>query len=102
MIRLSQICLLVFLATLGFYLYQVHAQRDYTLSFLVMGAAACVYLLLRTEQRRHRRFTRYRPHPVQIHDKRGKRVEPGFGQVRKFQERRAIPMISHSQNDRTD
>lgn len=95
MIRLTQICLIVFLATLALYLYQLHEHRDYTLSFLVMGAAGCLYLLLRMEQH-YTQLNMKRTQAVRPGNYAPKRVEPKCATVLPIMERKPIPVLSRS------
>ena len=96
MIRLTQICLIVFLGTLALYLYQLHEHKDYTLAFLMMGAAGCVYMLLRMEhrytlmnQRKTKLTEAYRNPPA-------KRVAPKVAATTPLVERKPIPVISRA------
>lgn len=95
MIRLTQICLLAFLATLGFFLYQLHKQSDYSLAFLMMGATGCLYLLLRTEQR-YTYLTRHRTQPTQTQSTNSKRIAPQCATPVQFTERKMMPVLSAS------
>ncbi|PTU31310.1 hypothetical protein [Stenotrophobium rhamnosiphilum] len=95
MIRLTQICLLVFLATLGFFLYQLQRQADYSLAFLMMGATGCLYLLLRTEQR-YTYLTRHRAKPAQAQNTGSKRIAPQCVSTVQFTERKMMPILSAS------
>ncbi|MES2490676.1 MAG: hypothetical protein V4607_12875 [Pseudomonadota bacterium] len=95
MIRLTQICLLAFLATLGFFLYQLNKQADYSLAFLMMGATGCLYLLLRTEQR-YTYLTRHRAQPTQTQSTSSKRVAPQCVSPVQFKERKMMPVLSRS------
>lgn len=95
MIRLTQTCLIMFLGTLALYLYQLHEQKDYTLSFLMMGAAGCLYLLLRMEQHytqvSHRKTQRIRPV-----GKPPKRIAPEVAVSMPLVERKPIPVVSRA------
>lgn len=100
MIRLSQICLVVFLATLGVFIYQVQTRADYSLAFLMMGAAGCLWLLLRTEQR-YSQLTRHREMPARPNRSEIKRIEPKVTATSQFTERRAIPALSRTREHRS-
>lgn len=95
MIRLTQICLLVFLATLALYLYQLHAHKDYTLSFLVMGAAGCLYLLMRME-RHYTQVNMKRTQAMRPVDSPPKRMTPKLAVTMPITERKPIPVISRT------
>lgn len=88
MIHLSQICLLVFLATLGVFIYQFNVNADYSLAFLMTGATGCLWLLLRGEHR-YTRLTNYRATPV-----RAKRVAPQCVIHSQLPERKRMPSMS--------
>ena len=89
MIHLSQICLLVFLAILGVFIYQFEADADYTLTFLMAGASGCLWLLLRGEHR-YTKLTNYRnPSPA-----RPKRVAPQVAITAPIPERRLMPPLT--------
>ncbi|GEM_PF-7120436 len=92
MIRLTQICLIVFLATLALYFYQLHEHKDYTLSFLVMGAAGCLYLLLRME-RHYTQLNMKRTQAVRPINTASKRVAPKVTVAGTFIERKPIPVV---------
>lgn len=93
MIRLTQICLIVFLATLALYLYQLHEHKDYTLSFLIMGAAGCLYMLMRMEQH-YTQMNHRRTQAVKVMGDRPKRVAPKVATTAPLVERKPIPVIS--------
>jgi hypothetical protein len=95
MIRLSQICLAAFLATLGIFIYQVQTRADYSLAFLMMGAAGCLWLLLRTEQR-YSQLTRHRETPARPDRSEIKRIAPQVTATGQLTERRAIPALSRT------
>ncbi len=95
MIRLAQVCLLVFLATLALYLYQLLEHRDYTLSFLVMGAAGCLYLLLRMEQH-YMQVSLKRTQQMPAANTSPKRVAPKLVATMPIAERKAIPVVSRA------
>lgn len=95
MIRLTQICLMVFLATLAIYFYQWHEHKDYTLSFLVMGAAGCLYLLLRMEQH-YTQINLRRTQAVRPASYTPKRVPPKLAAGMPIVERKPIPVISRA------
>lgn len=89
MIHLSQICLLVFLATLGVFIYQFEVDADYTLTFLMAGATGCLWLLLRGEHR-YTKLTNYRnPSPA-----RPTRVAPQVAINTQIPERKLIPALT--------
>jgi len=104
MIRLTQICLIVFLATLALYLYQLHEHKDSTLSFLMMGAAGCVFLLLHME-RHYTQMNLKRTQAVKAVNYPPKRVMPKLTTAMPIIERKAIPVVSRaherSSNTRT-
>ena len=100
MIRLYQVCLVVFLATVGFYLYQLHEDKDYTFAFLMMGASGCLYLLMRTEQR-YTKLTQRRAPPTRPQDYGNKRIAPQCVAVGQLAERRVMPSLTRSQEQRT-
>jgi hypothetical protein len=95
MIRLTQICLIVFLATLALYLYQLYQGKDYSLSFLVMGAAGCLYLLLRMEQH-YTQLNMRRTQAVRPYESTPKRVAPKCAKTLPIIERKAIPVVSRA------
>ena len=95
MIRLTQICLIVFLATLALYLYQLHEQKDYTLSFLMMGAAGCLYMLLRMEHR-YTRMNQRRTKLTEAYKNPPKRIAPKVVVTMPIVERKPIPVISRA------
>jgi hypothetical protein len=95
MIRLTQICLIVFLATLAIYFYQLHEGKDYSLSFLVMGAAGCLYLLLRMEQH-YTQLNFKRTQAVRPANTVPRRVEPKCAVVSPVTERKPIPVLSRA------
>jgi hypothetical protein len=95
MIRLTQICLLAFLSTLALYLYQLHEHKDYTLSFLIMGAAGCLYLLLRMEKH-YTQLNMKRTQSVRPINTVTKRVEPKCAAVSPIMERKPIPVLSRA------
>lgn len=95
MIRLTQICLIVFLATLALYFYQLHEHKDYTLSFLVMGAAGCLYLLLRME-RHYTQLNLKRTQAIHPANHVRKRVAPKITVTAPFTERKPIPVVSRT------
>ena len=101
MIRLSHICLIVFLATLALYFYQLYAHKDYSLAFLMMGAAGCLYLLMRTEQR-YTEMSRKRSAPPERPDNSAvpQRVAPQCLATLPVAERKAMPGLSISQEQR--
>jgi hypothetical protein len=100
MIRLSQICLAAFVATLGIFIYQVSSNADYSLAFLMMGAAGCLWLLLRTEQR-HSQLTRHREMPARPDRSSIKRIEPKVVVSGQFTERKVIPALSRTHERRS-
>jgi hypothetical protein len=95
MIRLTQICLMVFLATLAAYVYQLIEHRDYTLSFLVMGAAGCLYLLLRME-RHYTQINLRKAQSARPANYPPKRIAPKLAAAMPIVERKAIPVVSRA------
>lgn len=95
MIRLTQICLIVFLGTLAAYLYQLHEHKDYTLSFLIMGAAGCLYMLMRME-RHYTQLSHRRTQAIKVAGERPKRVTPKIVAAAPLVERKPIPVISRA------
>ncbi len=105
MIRLSHICLIVFLATLALYLYQLYEHKDYSLAFLMMGAAGCLYLLMRTEQRYtemslKRSAKPERPSNSAPQHSAPQRVAPQCVTTLPIAERKAVPVLSITQEQR--
>lgn len=90
MIHLSQICLLVFLATLGVFIYQFQGGMDYSLAFLMTGATGCLWLLMRGEHR-YTKLTNYRANPSPA---RPKRVAPQCAIDVQLPERKLMPALN--------
>lgn len=100
MIRLTQICLIVFLGTLALYLYQLHEHKDYTLSFLMMGAAGCLYMLLRMEHH-YTQVSHRKTQAVKVADNPPKRVAPKIVATMPLVERKPIPVVSRAHETQT-
>jgi hypothetical protein len=86
---------MVFLATLALYFYQLHERKDYTLSFLVMGAAGCLYLLLRME-RHYTQLNLKRTQAVRPANFTSKRIAPKLNVGLPLVERKPIPVVSRA------
>jgi hypothetical protein len=65
MIRLSSICLLAFLVSVGIFVHAWLTQGDSGFAFLLMGAIGCAYLLILGEQH-HSSQLQYRSMPGRL------------------------------------
>jgi len=93
MIRLTQVCLLAFFATLGLYIYQLSTGADYGLAFLMMGAAGCLYLLLLFETHATGR-AKPNAHLSPSKKVESKRREPACAITKHFSESKQLPKLS--------